>query len=74
MFRGLIFQFNSSISFLSSLANTSYYFSAILKMASMTLNSVAVVSIPQNAVVSLATKPAPTTSVPLFTVPAQRGT
>ena len=34
----------------------------------------AVESIPQKAVQSLATNPAATTSLPLLTVPAQRGT
>jgi hypothetical protein len=44
-----------------------------LKIASMTLNSVAVVSSPQKADQSLATMPPATTSDPLFTVPAHRG-
>ena len=39
----------------------------------MTVSSVAVVSRPQKACVSFATRPAATTSVPLFTVPAQSG-
>lgn len=40
----------------------------------MTDNSVDVVSRPQNADQSLATRPAPMTSLPLLTVPATRGT
>ena len=45
-----------------------------LKIASMTDISVAVVSVPVIAVQSFATMPAPTTSLPLFTVPAHTGT
>ena len=45
-----------------------------LNTLSMTLSSVAVVSNPQKAAQSFATMPAPTTSLPLFTVPATRGT
>lgn len=45
-----------------------------LKIPSTTLISVLVVSIPQKAAQSLATSPAPITSLPLLTVPATRGT
>ena len=45
-----------------------------LKTFSTTDSSVAVVSSPQNADQSLQTKPAPTTSLPLLTVPATSGT
>lgn len=45
-----------------------------LNTLSITESSVAVVSSPQNAVQSLTTKPAPTTSLPRFTVPATSGT
>ena len=45
-----------------------------LKTLSMTESSVAVVSDPQNAVQSLTINPAAMTSLPLFTVPATRGT
>lgn len=41
-----------------------------LKMDSITVNSVDVVSIPVNAHQSFTTSPAETTSLPLFTVPA----
>jgi hypothetical protein len=41
---------------------------------STTETSVAVVSEPQNALQSLTTTPAETTSLPLLTVPATRGT
>ena len=44
-----------------------------LKIASITDTSVAVVSSPQKADQSLATRPLATTSEPLFKVPAQRG-
>ncbi len=44
-----------------------------LNTFSITLISVAVVSIPQNAIQSLTTKPPPITSLPLFTVPATKG-
>ena len=47
---------------------------ASLNTASITDNSVAVVSVPQNTDQSFATIPAPMLSLPLFTVPAQRGT
>ena len=40
----------------------------------MTDNSVAVVSVPQKTDQSFATIPAPMLSLPLFTVPAHRGT
>jgi hypothetical protein len=43
-----------------------------LKMASITLISIAVVSNPVNAHQSLTTRPAPITSEPRFTVPACR--
>lgn len=45
-----------------------------LNTFSMTEFSVAVVSKPTNADQSFATSPAPTTSLPRFTVPAIRGT
>ena len=45
-----------------------------LKIDSTTDSSVAVVSTPQNAAQSLTIMPAPTTSLPRFTVPATRGT
>jgi hypothetical protein len=45
-----------------------------LKMPSTTLISVEVVSIPQNALQSLTTMPAPSTSLPRLTVPATKGT
>ena len=45
-----------------------------LNTASITDNSVAVVSVPQNTDQSLATIPAPILSLPLFTVPAHKGT
>lgn len=45
-----------------------------LKMPSTTLISVEVVSMPQKADQSFTTMPAPITSLPLFTVPATRGT
>jgi len=45
----------------------------VLKAASMTLISVAVVSRPVNAHQSLTTSPAPTTSEPRLTVPALFG-
>lgn len=45
-----------------------------LNTLSITESSVAVVSNPQKAVQSLTTKPAPMTSLPLFTVPATSGT
>lgn len=44
-----------------------------LKIASTTESSVAVVSRPQKADQSLATRPLATTSEPLLTVPAHRG-
>lgn len=44
----------------------------VLKAASMTLISVAVVSSPVNAHQSFTTRPAPITSDPRFTVPAYR--
>ena len=44
-----------------------------LKIASITDNSVEVVSYPQNAVQSFASTPLAITSEPLLTVPAQRG-
>lgn len=44
-----------------------------LKIASTTESSAAVVSRPQNADQSLATRPLATTSEPLLTVPAQMG-
>jgi hypothetical protein len=47
--------------------------SVSLKTASTTDSSVAVVSRPQNALQSLATKPLATTSLPLLTVPAHNG-
>jgi hypothetical protein len=45
-----------------------------LNTLSSTLSSVAVVSRPQKAAQSFTTMPAPTTSLPRFTVPATRGT
>lgn len=45
-----------------------------LKISSITVISVDVVSMPQNAVQSFATTPAPITSEPRFTVPATSGT
>lgn len=45
-----------------------------LNTLSMTDNSVAVVSEPQNAVQSFTVMPAAITSLPRFTVPATRGT
>ena len=45
-----------------------------LKIPSTTLISVEVVSNPQNALQSLASNPAPMTSLPLLIVPATRGT
>ena len=45
-----------------------------LNMPSITDISVEVVSKPQNALQSFTTKPAPITSLPLFTVPATKGT
>ena len=45
-----------------------------LKILSITDNSVEVVSRPQNAAQSFATKPAAMTSLPRFTVPATNGT
>lgn len=47
--------------------------SVSLNTASMTESSVAVVSKPQKALQSFATRPLATTSLPLFTVPAQSG-
>jgi hypothetical protein len=47
--------------------------SVSLNMASTTDNSVEVVSRPQKAVQSLATRPLATTSEPLLTVPAHNG-
>lgn len=47
--------------------------SVSLKTASITDNSVAVVSRPQKALQSFATRPLATTSLPLFTVPAHSG-
>ena len=44
-----------------------------LNIASITDNSVDVVSYPQNAVQSFANTPLAMTSLPRFTVPAQRG-
>ena len=58
---------------LFSAANTLLPASVNLKMASMTDSSAAVVSVPQNDAKSFATSPVPTMSLPLFTVPAQRG-
>jgi len=48
--------------------------SFILKMFSITCSSVEVVSKPQKAAQSLATRPAEITSLPRFTVPAASGT
>jgi len=45
-----------------------------LNIPSTTLISVDVVSIPQNALQSFTTSPAPITSLPRFTVPATKGT
>lgn len=50
------------------------WLSRSLKTLSMTDSSVDVVSSPQNAAQSLATKPPPMTSLPRFTVPATNGT
>lgn len=47
--------------------------SVSLNTASITDNSVAVVSRPQKALQSFATSPLATTSLPLLTVPAQSG-
>lgn len=47
--------------------------SVSLNTASMTDNSVAVVSRPQKALQSFATSPLATTSLPLLTVPAHNG-
>ena len=49
-------------------------FDLSLNTLSITLISVLVVSMPQNALQSFATIPAPTTSLPRFTVPATSGT
>lgn len=55
-------------------ANIDLFWLANLKTASMTESSVAVVSVPVNAVQSLTTIPDAMTSLPLLTVPAHRGT
>ena len=54
-------------------ANIDLFWFANLKTASMTEISVAVVSVPVNAVQSLTTIPAAMTSLPLLTVPAHNG-
>lgn len=58
---------------LYSALNIDFPLSLNLNIASITDNSVDVVSSPQNADQSLATRPEATTSDPLLTVPAHRG-
>lgn len=58
---------------LYSALNIDFPLSLNLNIASMTDNSVDVVSSPQNADQSFATSPEATTSDPLFTVPAHKG-
>lgn len=58
---------------LYSAVKTDLLDSVSLKIASMTESSVEVVSRPQKADQSLATRPLATTSEPLLTVPAHNG-
>ena len=65
----------SSMFSLLSLANiSSFLLSPNLNIVSITVSSAPVVLYPQNALVSLATSPAPIMSSPLLMVPAQNGT
>ena len=70
----ILVQDNESISVpLNSAVKIDLPDSVSLKMASTTDSSVDVVSRPQKAVQSLATRPLATTSEPLLTVPAHNG-
>ena len=72
-----LFYFHDNVSInapLFSALNIDFPCDASLNTASITDSSVAVVSVPQKTDQSFATIPAPMLSLPLFTVPAQRGT